>query len=496
MKEYILAIDQGTSSTRAIIFNKKSEIIASANEEIKQFYPKPGWVQQDANEIWVSVLTVMTRALIKANIKAKDILAIGITNQRETTVIWDKKTGLPVHQAIVWQSTQTEKICDELIKEGYNELVKEKTGLLIHPYFSASKIRWILDHIKNGQERAEKGDLLFGTIDSWLLYKLSGGLHLTDVSNASRTLLYNIHTLSWDQELLDLFQIPQGILPEVRSSSEKYGTTKPIHFYGESVPISGIAGDQQAALFGQTCFNDGDVKNTYGTGCFMLMNTGQQPKQSNHGLLTTIAWQVGQDITYALEGSVFVAGSAVQWLRDGLQLIKTAGETEVHAQSLLSNEGVYLVPAFVGLGTPYWDTHAKGALFGLTRGTTKAHLSRAVLESICYQSYDVLHSMMKDADLPIHAFKVDGGAIVNTFLMQFQADLLKITVHRPAVTETTALGAAYLAGLAVGFWKDLDEIKKAWQLDQSFYPQMTDGNRQQYLKGWHTAVAATRFFKP
>ena len=496
MKSYILAIDQGTTSTRAIIFDKNSQIQGIASEEIKQYYPKPGWVEQDANEIWISVLTVMARVLIDANIKAHQIASIGITNQRETTVIWDKKTGNPVYHAIVWQSRQTQDICNDLKNNGLEEMIKSKTGLVIDPYFSASKIRWILDHIPNGQHAAEHHQLMFGTIDSWLLYKLTGGEHKTDVTNASRTMLYNIHEMTWDLEILNLLNIPKSMLPEVRPSSEIYGYTKPYHFYGEKVPISGIAGDQQAALFGQTCFEDGSVKNTYGTGCFMLMNTGHKPVNSKNGLLTTIAWQIDHQVTYALEGSVFVACSSVQWLRDGLEMIKQASDTEPLALDLDDNEGVYIVPAFVGLGTPYWDSEAKGAIFGLTRGTNKKHFARAILESICYQSLDVLTAMQKDSKLPIKSFKVDGGAIVNNFLMQFQSDILNIEVNRPKITETTALGSAYLAGLAVNYWKNLEEIKTSWHLDKTFSPQMTEEKRNQNIKGWQTAVKATITYKP
>ncbi len=495
MKKYILSIDQGTTSTRAIIFNKKSEIVSLAQTEITQYYPQPGWVEHDANEIWVSVLTVITRALLDADLKAKDIVSIGITNQRETTVVWEKKTGKPVYHALVWQSRQTEDICEKLEQSGYDSLIRKKTGLLIDPYFSATKIRWILDHIKDGQQKAEKGELLFGTIDSFLIYKLTGGLHLTDYSNASRTLLYNIHTLSWDKELCDILHIPMKMLPTVKDSSGLFGHTVPYHFFGESIPISGVAGDQQAALFGQACFEKGSVKNTYGTGCFMLMNTGHHIVTSNHGLLSTIAWGINQKITYALEGSVFVAGSAVQWLRDGLHLIKDANDTEPLAQSLSSNEGVYIVPAFVGIGTPYWDADAKGAIFGLTRGTDQRHLARAVLESICYQSMDVLHAMEKDSGLDIKSFKTDGGASVNKFMMQFQADILNLQVCLPNIAETTALGAAYLAGLAVGYWKDQEEINMQWKLDQSFHPKMSDKKRRQLIKGWQTAVDATIAFK-
>ncbi|PKK94198.1 MAG: glycerol kinase [Tenericutes bacterium HGW-Tenericutes-6] len=495
MGSYILAIDQGTTSTRAIIFNKQSDIVAMASEEITQIYPKPGWVEHNPNEIWVSVLAVMARVLLEAKIKAKDIHAIGITNQRETTILWDKNTGEPVYNAIVWQSRQTSEICDMLNDQGYGPLFKKKTGLVIDAYFSGTKVKWILDHIQGAREKAEKGDLIFGTIDSWLIYKLSGGKHVTDYTNASRTLMYNIYDLCWDDEILEILNIPKSMLPIVKSSSEVYGHTVPYHFFGESVPISGVAGDQQAALFGQTCFEKGMVKNTYGTGCFMLMNTGDQPVYSDHGLLTTIAWGIDQKITYALEGSVFVAGSSVQWLRDGIKLIESASETEILAESLPSNEGVYVVPAFVGLGTPYWDSDARGAMFGITRGTSKAHITRATLESICYQSMDVLRAMEEDTKLPITSFRVDGGASVNGFLMQFQSDILNLRVDRPIIQETTALGACYLAGLATGFWQNKNEIVSSWKLDQSFIPKMKQKDRDFYIKGWKRAIEATRAFK-
>lgn len=494
-EKYILSIDQGTTSTRAIIFNKRSEIVSIAQEEIKQYYPQPGWVEHDANEIWISVLTVMARSLVQANLKASNIASIGITNQRETTVVWNRLSGLPIYHAVVWQSRQTEAICQDLKNKGYAHMVKEKTGLVIDPYFSGTKVKWILDHVPGAHEQAKRGDLCFGTIDSFLIYKLTGQVHATDYSNASRTLLFNIHTLKWDDELLKMLDIPKAILPEVKPSSFIFGYTLPYHFFGERVPISGVAGDQQAALFGQTCFEKGDVKNTYGTGCFMLMNTGQEIIDSKHGMLSTIAWGINNKVTYALEGSVFVAGSAVQWLRDGLELIKSASETEKLAESLDSNEGVYIVPAFVGLGTPYWDSQAKGAIFGLTRGTTTNHLSRAVLESICYQSMDVLEAMELDSGTTINQFKVDGGATANHFLLQFQSDILDLEVLRPKVLETTALGAAYLSGLASKFWKNIDEIKSLWQLEHKFVPKMSKKKREAYTKGWKTAVSATRQFK-
>lgn len=494
--KYILSIDQGTTSTRAIIFDKDSNMLAVASEEITQYYPNPGWVEHNPNEIWVSVLAVIARALLEAKLKPEDIHAIGITNQRETTVVWDKLTGQPLYNAIVWQSRQTAAICDDLILKGYKETFKAKTGLLIDAYFSGTKIKWILDNIPQAREKAEKGELLFGTIDTWLVYKLTGeSVHVTDYTNASRTLLFNIHTLKWDEELCNILGIPMSMLPKVKSSSEIYGHTTKEHFFGSIVPISGIAGDQQAALFGQTCFEKGSVKNTYGTGCFMLMNTGAKPIESQHGLLTTIAWGIGNEVTYALEGSVFVGGSSVQWLRDGIKLIHSAKETEALAKSLPSNEGVYIVPAFVGLGTPYWDSDARGAMFGLTRGTTKEHITRAILESICYQSMDVLRAMEEDTKLPIKSFKVDGGATVNQFLMQFQSDILNLKVEQPKILETTALGAAYLAGLSTGYWETKDDIKASWQLKNLFEPSMAEDIRAKYIKGWKVAVEAARHFK-
>jgi glycerol kinase len=495
MGKYILSIDQGTTSTRAIIFDHESQIVAMASEEIKQIYPKPGWVEHSPNQIWVSVLAVMARVLLEAKLKASDIHAIGITNQRETTIVWDKTTGEPIHNAIVWQSRQTSQICDELKTKGYQDLFRKKTGLVIDAYFSGTKIKWILDHVKGSREKARKGELCFGTIDTWLVYKLTGGLHLTDYTNASRTLIYNIHELKWDEELCEILDIPMVMLPEVKSSSEIYGYTIPYHFFGQKVPISGIAGDQQAALFGQACFEKGMVKNTYGTGCFMLMNTGETAKHSEHGLLTTIAWGIDGKITYALEGSVFVAGSSVQWLRDGIKLIENAADTESLAKTLASNEGVYIVPAFVGLGTPYWDSDARGAIFGLTRGTNRTHFARAVLESICYQSMDVLRAMEEDTKIPIQSFKVDGGATINQFLMQFQTDILNLRVEKPVILETTALGAAYLAGLATKYWSSIDEVKSSWKLDQAYLPQMNETIRNSYIEGWKTAVFATRQFK-
>jgi len=494
MDKFILAIDQGTTSTRTIIFNEKSEIVSMAQQEIKQYFPNPGWVEHDPNEIWISVLSTMTKALVQADIKADQIKAIGITNQRETTVVWNKKTKKPIYNAVCWQSRQTQDLCMKLREQGYEPLFNEKTGLVIDPYFSATKIRWILDNVSGARQLAEDGDLLFGTIDSWLIYKFTGSLHATDYSNASRTLLFNIHELKWDDEILDILNIPKSMLPKVYPSSYHYGNTEPYHFFGHEVPITGIAGDQQAALFGQNCFEVGMVKNTYGTGCFMLMNTGNEPKTSKNGLLTTIGWVIDDEVTYALEGSVFVAGSAVQWLRDGLNLIKTAGETEELATSLSSNEGFYIVPAFVGLGTPYWDSNVKGAVFGMSRGTDVRHFARGILESICYQSMDVLKAMEQDANTKLKSLRVDGGASINEFLMQFQADILNRVVERPSILETTALGAAYLAGLKVGYWKSLDDIKKSWNLNKRFKPSMKPKIRKQCLTGWKRAVKASRSF--
>jgi glycerol kinase len=493
--KYILSIDQGTTSTRAIIFNKHSEIVSIAQEEIKQYYPQSGWVEHDANEIWISVLTVMARALVQANLEATDIASIGITNQRETTVLWNRISGHPIYHAVVWQSRQSEDICQNLKEQGFETTIRKKTGLVIDPYFSGTKIKWILDHVKGAREQAKRGELCFGTIDSFLIFKLTGKVHATDYTNASRTLLYNIHTLKWDKELCDMLDIPMSMLPEVKPSSFIFGYTLPYHFFGARVPISGVAGDQQAALFGQTCFEKGDVKNTYGTGCFMLMNTGDEIIESKNGLISTIAWGINNKVTYALEGSVFVGGSAVQWLRDGLKLINNAAETEKLATAFKSNEGVYIVPAFVGLGTPYWDSKAKGAIFGLTRGTTREHMARAVLESICYQSMDVLKAMELDAGFEINSFKVDGGATANNFLLQFQSDILDLEVLRPKILETTALGAAYLSGLSSKYWKDLDEIKSLWKLEKKFVPKMTKEKRDLYKKGWKTAVKATQIFK-
>jgi glycerol kinase len=496
MDKYIMSIDQGTTSTRSIIFNKKGDIVSDAQKEFQQLFPNPGWVEHNANEIWLSVLAVIAESLMKANIEPKQIEAIGITNQRETTVIWDKSTGLPIYNAVVWQSRQTSEICDKLKQDGYNDFFRNKTGLLIDPYFSATKVKWILDHVHGAREKAKKGELLFGTIDTWLIWKLSGGnAHVTDYSNASRTLMYNIYDLCWDDEILTLLDIPKQMLPNVLPSSNVFATTASHHFFGEEIPIAGVAGDQQAALFGQLCFETGMAKNTYGTGCFMLMNTGEKAIKSNNGLLTTIAWGIDGKVEYALEGSIFVAGSSVQWLRDGLRMIKNAFETEDYAKSVSSTDGVYLVPAFVGLGTPYWDSDARGAIFGLTRGTTKEHLIRATLEAICYQTKDVLSAMEEDSGIKLLSLRVDGGAVKNNFLMQFQADLLGTNVDRPIISETTALGAAFLAGLAVGYWKSKDEIRASWQINKTFIPNIDIESREKLYSGWKKAVYATMMFK-
>ena len=497
MKEkYILALDQGTTSSRAILFDKKGGIVHSSQKEFKQYFPKSGWVEHNANEIWSSILAVIASVLSEKNIDAEQIEGIGITNQRETTVIWDKNTGIPVYNAIVWQSRQTAEICDQLIAAGHNETFRDKTGLLIDAYFSGTKVKWILDNVDGAREKAAQGDLLFGTIDTWLVWKLSGGkVHVTDYTNASRTLMYNIYELKWDEELLMLLDVPASMLPEVKSSSEIYGYTDNIHFFGHTAAIAGIAGDQHAALFGQTCFESGMVKNTYGTGCFMLMNTGEKAVKSEHGLLTTIAWGIDGKVEYALEGSIFVAGSAIQWLRDGLRMFRNSADTEKYAVRVESTEGVYVVPAFVGLGAPYWDSDVRGAVFGLTRGTSKEHFIRATLESLAYQTKDVLDAMEADSGITVKTLRVDGGAVKNDFLMQFQSDLLNVPVERPVINETTALGAAYLAGLAVGFWQDRSEIKNHWQLDQSFEPKMEQSRRDELYAGWQKAVKAAMIFK-
>lgn len=495
MEDYILALDQGTTSSRAIVFDKHSNIIASAQREFTQFFPQPGHVEHDPNEIWLSILAVIAGVFQSHQLQPSQIKAIGITNQRETTIVWDKTTGIPVHNAIVWQSRQSASICDELKEKGLAEKIKAKTGLVIDAYFSATKLKWILDNVPTAKERALKGELLFGTIDTWLIWKLTGNkVHATDYSNASRTMMYNIHTLQWDQEILELLGIPVSMLPEVRDSSGSFGKTAPYHFFSYEVPITGVAGDQQAALFGQTCFTAGMAKNTYGTGCFLLMNTGDKATTSAHGLLTTIAWGLEGKMTYALEGSVFVAGSAIQWIRDGLGLIQTAAESEVSATTVSSSEGVYIVPAFVGLGAPYWDDKARGAIFGLTRGTTRDHLIRATLESMCYQTKDILDAMEKDAQTKLKTLKVDGGAVTNNFLMQFQSDLLQTQVIRNQINETTALGAAYLAGLGIGYWKNKEEVEQNNKIDRIFKPDKEDAEVQALYEGWLKAVRSTCTF--
>ncbi|MEC1521567.1 glycerol kinase GlpK [Neobacillus niacini] len=496
MEKYILSIDQGTTSSRAIIFNKNGEVVHSAQKEFKQYFPKSGWVEHNPNEIWGSILSVVAEVLSESEIKPEQIAGIGITNQRETAVVWDKETGHPVYNAIVWQSRQTSEICEELKEKGYHDLFRNKTGLLIDPYFSGTKVKWILDHVEGARDKANQGKLLFGTIDTWLVWKLSGGrAHVTDYSNASRTLMFNIYELEWDDELLDILGVPKSMLPEVRPSSEIYGKTVDYHFFGNEIPIAGVAGDQQAALFGQACFEEGMAKNTYGTGCFMLKNTGENAVRSEHGLLTTIAWGLNGKVEYALEGSIFVAGSAIQWLRDGLRMFKDAKDSEAYAAKVDSNDGVYVVPAFVGLGTPYWDSDVRGAVFGLTRGTTKEHFVRATLESLAYQTKDVLSAMEADSGIELKTLRVDGGAVKNNFLMEFQSDILDVPVERPVVNETTALGAAYLAGLAVGFWESQEEIAKQWAVERTILPKMSDENRIRLYDGWKKAVKATMAFK-
>nr|WP_309099002.1 glycerol kinase GlpK [Fredinandcohnia onubensis] len=496
MEKYILSLDQGTTSSRAILFNQKGEIVHVAQKEFTQIFPKPSWVEHNANEIWGSILSVMASVLSEANVKAEQIAGIGITNQRETAVVWDKETGQPVYNAIVWQSRQTADICEELKANGLSDTFRQKTGLLIDAYFSGTKVKWVLDHVEGAREKAESGKLLFGTIDSWIIWKLSGGkAHVTDYSNASRTLMYNIYELQWDDELLEHLTVPKSMLPEVRPSSEVYATTAPYHFFGQEVPIAGAAGDQQAALFGQACYDKGMVKNTYGTGCFMLMNTGEKAVPSKHGLLTTIAWGINGKVEYALEGSIFVAGSAIQWLRDGLRMFTDAKDSEGYAVKVDSTDGVYVVPAFVGLGAPYWDSDVRGAVFGLTRGTSKEHFVRATLESLAYQTKDVLTAMEADSGISLKTLRVDGGVVKNNFLMDFQSGILGVPVERPVINETTALGAAYLAGLAVGYWKGQLEISSKWATDQTFEPKMSAEKREELYNGWKKAVQAAMAFK-
>lgn len=496
MGEFILSIDQGTTSTRAILFDRQGKIVHTAQREFKQIFPQPGWVEHNASEIWGSVLSVIASVLTESGNQPESIDGIGITNQRETTVIWNKHTGQPIYNAIVWQSRQTQQIVDQLRNDDCEDLIRRKTGLQLDPYFSGTKVKWILDHVDGAREQAEKGEFLFGTIDSFLIWKLSNGkAHVTDYSNASRTMLFNIHELQWDQELCEMLDIPMAMLPEVRMSSEIYGHTDASIFFGAEVPIAGAAGDQQCALLGQACFHEGMAKNTYGTGCFMLLNTGAEPVQSDNGLLTTIAWGIDGNVTYALEGSVFVAGSAIQWLRDGLRMIQKAEDTERYANKVASTDGVYVVPAFVGLGTPYWDSDARGAIFGLTRGTEKEHFIRATVEALAYQTKDVLLTMEKDAQRSIDILRVDGGAVANEFLMQFQSDLLQIDVERSAYLETTALGAAYLAGLATGFFESSEKVEALWEKEKTYSPKMDTATRDEYYEGWKKAIEATRLFK-
>ncbi|MBI2926626.1 MAG: glycerol kinase GlpK [Verrucomicrobia bacterium] len=489
---YILALDQGTTSSRAIVFDHAGSIRAVAQKEFEQIFPQPGWVEHDPNEIWSTQIGVAAEALAKAGITAGDVAAIGITNQRETTVVWDRKTGQPIHNAIVWQDRRTAAHCDRLKAQGAADLIQRKTGLVVDAYFSGTKLRWLLDNVPGARQRAEAGELAFGTIDSWLIWKLTAGqCHVTDVSNASRSMLLDLHTGEWDDELLGLLDVPRAVLPQVRASSEVYGTTAPAVF-SQPIPIAGIAGDQQAALFGQMCTEPGMAKNTYGTGCFMLMHTGTKPIPSRNNLLTTIAWRVGRETEFALEGSVFIAGAVVQWLRDGLGIIKSSRDVEALAASVPDNGGVYLVPAFAGLGAPHWDPYARGLLAGLTRGTTAAHIARAALEGIAYQVADLLHAMEADSGIRLKEIRVDGGAAANNFLMQFQADLLGVPTLRPRVAETTALGAAYLAGLAVGYWKDRADIASQWQLDRKFEPTLEPARRAQLLADWSKALTRAK----
>lgn len=492
MSKFILALDQGTTSSRAIVFDQDANIVRTAQREFRQIFPRPGWVEHDASEIWSTQIGVAQEAISGAGLKASDIAAIGITNQRETVVVWDRATGKPIHNAIVWQDRRTASECDALRAAGRAEMIQQKTGLLIDAYFSGTKVKWILDHVDGARERAERGELAFGTVDSWLIFNLTGGeLHITDATNASRTLLYNIHTGDWDDELLALLNVPRALLPEVRNSSEVYGETAE-GLLGARVKIAGIAGDQQAATFGQACLERGMAKNTYGTGCFMLMNTAQEAVPSQNKLLTTVAWQLEGQRTYALEGSVFVAGAVVQWLRDGLGIIRSSTEVESLATSVPDSDGVFLVPAFVGLGAPYWDSYARGTMVGLTRGTTAAHIARAALESIAFQSAELLDAMQQDSGAPLKELRVDGGASNNNLMMQFQADILGVPVVRPKVTETTALGAAYLAGLAVGYWKGTDNITRQWQVDRTFEPQMQADERARLMRRWRKAVERSR----
>ncbi|MBR5641973.1 MAG: glycerol kinase GlpK [Firmicutes bacterium] len=491
MSKYVMALDAGTTSNRCIIFDREGNQIAVAQKEFKQIYPHPGWVEHDAMEIWATQLGCAQEAILKARTEAKEIAAIGITNQRETTIVWDKNTGLPVYNAIVWQCRRTAEYCESLEME-WEDVIRAKTGLKIDAYFSGTKIRWILENVPGAREKAERGDLLFGTVDTWLIWNLTRGkAHVTDYSNASRTMLFNIHTLEWDDEILQMLNIPKCMLPEVRPSSDVYGETD-YTLFGDGIKIAGAAGDQQAALFGQTCFKPGEAKNTYGTGCFLLMNTGETPVASKNGLVTTIAWGLNGKVEYALEGSIFVAGAAIQWLRDEMGLVENSPASERYARMVDDTNGVYMVPAFVGLGAPYWDPYARGAIVGLTRGANRNHVIRATLESLAYQTWDVLHAMEADSGIKLDSLKVDGGACANDFLMQFQADIIRAEVRRPVCIETTALGASYLAGLAVGYWDSQDDVKANWQVSGSFVPKMDAALAQEKLDGWHAAVDMLR----
>ncbi len=488
MKRYLMALDQGTTSSRCILFDREGNVCSQVNREFRQYYPQDGWVEHDPMQIWATQMGVAVEAMMKLGITAEDVATLGITNQRETVIVWEKKTGRPIYPAIVWQCRRTADICADMKKDGTEREIHEKTGLLLDPYFSASKVKWILDNVSGAREQAERGELLFGTVDCWLIYQLTGGkVHATDPSNASRTMLYNIHTMDWDPELLRLFEIPQSMLPKVLPSSGIFGYTDK-HLFGSEIPIAGVAGDQQAALFGQCCFEAGDVKNTYGTGGFLLMNTGNQPIRSEQGLLTTVGWKIGDKVSYVLEGSVFVCGAAIQWLRDGLKLFSKASETEKMALSVSDSAGVYFVPAFVGLGAPYWDAYARGSIQGLTRAATSNHIVRAALEAMAYQTVDVLDAMRREAPVEIGSVRVDGGAAANNFLLQFQSDVLGVPLSRPSCVETTAKGAANLAGLAVGYYSGLEDLRASHRTDREFFPKMDSEKRDQLLLGWHRAV--------
>ena len=494
-KKYIVALDQGTTSSRAVVMDHDANIISVSQREFEQIYPKPGWVEHDPMEIWATQSSTLVEVLAKADISSDQIAAIGITNQRETTIVWEKETGKPIYNAIVWQCRRTAEICEHLKRDGLEDYIRSNTGLVIDPYFSGTKVKWILDHVEGSRERARRGELLFGTVDTWLIWKMTQGrVHVTDYTNASRTMLFNIHTLDWDDKMLEVLDIPREMLPEVRRSSEVYGQTNIGGKGGTRIPISGIAGDQQAALFGQLCVKEGMAKNTYGTGCFMLMNTGEKPVFSKNGLVTTIAWGLDGKVNYALEGSIFVAGAAIQWLRDGMRMIRTAGQSEEYAKRVPDSNGVYIVPAFAGMGAPYWNPYARGTIVGLTRGCKKEHFIRATLESIAYQAKDVIHAMEEDAGVTLNGLRVDGGASANNMLVQFQADIIDAAVLRPECIETTALGAAYLAGLAAGYWKDRDEIRENWQLGRRFEPVMDSGERKKLLRGWQRAVRCARLW--